>query len=257
MTSWTIEWHDEVESTNDLAKVDARKGATDGTVIAAHRQQQGRGRGDHTWASPAGGLYASVILRNVPRTISPFLAFIASEAMARAVEDLDDAPRLWLKWPNDLLVAPRSAKRPEGKAGGVLVEAELSGERMTWAAIGIGLNLGTKPADLPQDTDPPAATLASYMTDPPTPDHFLEAYLDRLDKVLTQARSDTQALVQAVESRLAWKGEPVEIRPRQGRPYKAYLLGLAADGGLRMDIDGDVQVVHAWTVDGHWPVGSP
>ena len=39
-----------------------------------------------------------------------------------------------LKWPNDLLL-------PEGKLGGVLVEARWRNQRLEWVAIGIGINV--------------------------------------------------------------------------------------------------------------------
>src|SRR4030067_3754161 len=51
-----------VTSTNDVARSLAEDGAGEGTAVLALEQSGGRGRLGRSWASPAGGLYLSVIL---------------------------------------------------------------------------------------------------------------------------------------------------------------------------------------------------
>src|SRR5690606_6859656 len=54
-------------STNDLAMRLADRGFGDGTLVLAGHQTAGRGRGGHTWFSPAGaGLYFSLLLDAAP-----------------------------------------------------------------------------------------------------------------------------------------------------------------------------------------------
>src|SRR5436309_16137709 len=57
-------WHfDVLESTNETAKELLETDLEEGLVLWADRQSAGKGRQGRAWASPPGGLYASVILR--------------------------------------------------------------------------------------------------------------------------------------------------------------------------------------------------
>ena len=56
--------HSAVDSTNNVAKEMALKGAAHGTVIAAERQTSGRGRLGRSFESPEGtGIYLTIIMR--------------------------------------------------------------------------------------------------------------------------------------------------------------------------------------------------
>ncbi|MDX1534957.1 MAG: hypothetical protein R3291_05000, partial [Thermoplasmata archaeon] len=52
-----------VDSTNEEAKRLAAEGTDPWTVVVAEKQVAGKGRFGRGWASPRGGLYLSVILR--------------------------------------------------------------------------------------------------------------------------------------------------------------------------------------------------
>jgi BirA family biotin operon repressor/biotin-[acetyl-CoA-carboxylase] ligase len=86
-----------------------------------------------------GNLYATLLLTDPgPIATVPQLGFVAGLALRDAVVSLAPAlaPRLTLKWPNDLLLAAR-------KIAGILVEGEGAPVR---AAIGIGVNCRHHPA---------------------------------------------------------------------------------------------------------------
>ena len=55
--------YDSLDSTSDRAKELAMKGADHGTVVVAVTQTGGRGRKDHSFFSPEGGLYMSTSRR--------------------------------------------------------------------------------------------------------------------------------------------------------------------------------------------------
>lgn len=122
-------------STNSDALVAARAGAPHGSVFLADEQNAGRGRGDHGWHSATGeGLYVSVLLRpNVSAARLPLLPLIAGLAAAEAIGSVAALPAD-LRWPNDLLIGPR-------KAGGILVEAHSEGNSVSYAVVGIGINV--------------------------------------------------------------------------------------------------------------------
>src|SRR5437879_13408847 len=60
MTCWN---NIAVEATNETEKESLEADGEEGLVIWADRQAAGRGRQGRLWASPRGGLYASIILR--------------------------------------------------------------------------------------------------------------------------------------------------------------------------------------------------
>ena len=124
-----------LDSTSDLLKDMAAKGASEGAVVLANAQTRGRGRGGKTWLSlPGMGLYFSVLFRPKWDASDALMAgMMASLAVARSLE-LAGMKGVELKWPNDVLVSGR-------KIAGVLVETRLSLGRVEFIVVGIGVNL--------------------------------------------------------------------------------------------------------------------
>jgi len=136
-----IEYHETVESTNDLAVERAREGVSEGYVVLADEQKGGRGRRERVWESPSGGVWTSVVLRpEFPPRDASLVTLAASVAVARAVENEGVEPTI--KWPNDVLIDGK-------KLCGILVEMEADAESVSHAVVGIGLNANTKP-DVPE-----------------------------------------------------------------------------------------------------------
>jgi BirA family biotin operon repressor/biotin-[acetyl-CoA-carboxylase] ligase len=122
-------------STNDDCKAAARSEAPHGSVFFADEQTAGRGRGGHAWHSAAGeGLYASVLLRPpIPLARLTLLPLVAGLAAAEAIRETAHLA-VDLRWPNDLLIGPR-------KAGGILVESHTEAGAVSFAVVGIGINV--------------------------------------------------------------------------------------------------------------------
>jgi len=122
-------------STNSDALAAARQGAPHGSVFFADEQTAGRGRGDHAWHSASGqGLYVSALLRlPLPSSRMPLLPLAAGLAAAAAVQATTRLT-IDLRWPNDLLIGPR-------KAGGILVESQSDRGQVSFAVVGIGINV--------------------------------------------------------------------------------------------------------------------
>jgi len=158
---YRLEARDEVSSSNDVALALARDEGASRLWVVARRQTGGRGRHGRQWASPAGNLFASLVLIDPCEVVrGPELGFIAGLALFEAVSALTGLqhPRLALKWPNDLLIDAR-------KCSGILLEghrlAARPGEGSRFAlVIGIGVNVSVAPAELPQ-----AAMLGAYAPD--------------------------------------------------------------------------------------------
>jgi BirA family transcriptional regulator, biotin operon repressor / biotin---[acetyl-CoA-carboxylase] ligase len=134
-TRFVVQRHAALTSTMDEAKRCARAGAADGLVVVAQTQTQGRGRQGRAWESLDGNLLTSLLLRpRLPPTRLTELGFLASLAVADAVDAILAGDRARLKWPNDVLV-------DGAKVAGIL--AELQDDA---AIIGIGLNVARAPA---------------------------------------------------------------------------------------------------------------
>ncbi|MDR3518250.1 MAG: biotin--[acetyl-CoA-carboxylase] ligase [Azospirillaceae bacterium] len=140
-----------VASTNDEAKRLARAGAATGTLVWAHRQEQGRGRRGRPWSSPPGNLYTSLILR--PRqdlAAMAQLSFVAALAVGATVSALLPSAQWVCKWPNDVLVQG-------GKIAGILLETESGANgAVDSLVLGVGINVASRP----DETERPAIALA-------------------------------------------------------------------------------------------------
>ena len=143
--------HDVLTSTNAEALALAGRGERGPLWVTAGRQTGGRGRRGRTWVSERGNLFASLLLTDAaPPEHWPELAFVAALAIHDAVAEVAPALRqqLFIKWPNDLLLAGK-------KFSGILNEGE-AGERGA-VVVGIGINCVSHPAE----TDYPATDLAA------------------------------------------------------------------------------------------------
>ena len=69
------------------------------------------------------------------------LQFLAATAMRDAIGN-ETGLDVMLKWPNDLVLG-------NAKLGGILIESKTQGERVSFAILGIGLNVNQGKAQLP------------------------------------------------------------------------------------------------------------
>lgn len=121
-------------STQDLAILLAEKNPnSDGIVIIAQQQKNGRGRQKRKWLSPNGGIWLSVVLRPTISaskvTLLPFTAALAVCDAIKKTTQLDAK----LRWPNDVTISGK-------KVAGILIDVSIEAERINYAVIGIGIN---------------------------------------------------------------------------------------------------------------------
>lgn len=121
-----------LDSTMDEAARQAEAGATDGTLVVAETQSMSRGRMGRTWVSQPGNLYVSVLFYP-DREKLPHLSSLGAVAVVRAIRKSCGLPAR-LKWPNDVLLKGK-------KVAGILVESTVDGDRVSYAIVGIGINV--------------------------------------------------------------------------------------------------------------------
>ena len=138
-----VRFEEVTPSTQEAARALARAGAPEWTLVAAAHQTEGHGRLGRAWRDrPGGSLLFSFVLRPA---LEPerggLLSLLAGAALAEASEEIGDQ-RAACKWPNDVLIAGR-------KAAGILASSVLDGDRFAFVVLGVGVNLGEPPPDVP------------------------------------------------------------------------------------------------------------
>jgi len=113
-------------------------------LLVAEQQTGGRGRLGRQWQSQRGAsLTFSLALPYAPADWSG-LSLAVGVALADALDASAGAPRIGLKWPNDLWLldaASAAAGAPPGrKLGGILIETVAAAGRR-FAVVGVGLNV--------------------------------------------------------------------------------------------------------------------
>jgi BirA family transcriptional regulator, biotin operon repressor / biotin---[acetyl-CoA-carboxylase] ligase len=176
------EFRSELPSTQAEAVRRARDGAPSGTRVVARRQTAGRGRLDHSWASPEGGLYLSLVLRS-PRGGSALVPLAVGARVSRTIAERYGV-RPALKWPNDLVVVTDGRPR---KLGGILVDEVDSPSLGRAVVVGIGLNVAAPLSAFPPEMRPRVVTLGLLVHPPPS-------LADVEEAVSAAAESAVQAL---------------------------------------------------------------
>ena len=249
-----VRHYDQVGSTNDLAREQARAGHAEGLVFVADEQVAGRGRMGRGWVAPPGSsLLLSVLLR--PTWLAPADAFtltmLGGVALCEAIEQATAQPAA-LKWPNDLLLPVQASGGPAlRKAAGVLSEIELADQAIAWVIIGIGVNVNWAPQGIvdARDLSEMATSVGAALGAPVDRLALLRALLVRLDQRYVALREGHGTeLFTAWRARLATLGQPVNVQLPQGQ-----LAGVAEDvepsGALRLrDASGVLHTILAGDV---------
>ena len=218
--------HERIASTSDEAKSLAAGGAPAGTLVWARVQSAGRGRQGRAWISPAGNLYASLILRPaVPVAVAAQLGFVAALAVGEACLALAPEAAIAFKWPNDVLLGGK-------KLAGLLLESRSTADgALDWLVLGMGVNLATYPVEV----DYPATSLAATGADA-GPEAMLAALADAFLGWYGrwQDGAGFAAIRAAWLARAQGLGRPIRVRLPAATDEGTF-AGLDNDGALLLD----------------------
>lgn len=213
-----------------------RAGDTQPCLLVAEHQTAGRGRQGRAWKSASDASLTFSLSLPLSGADWSGLSLAVGVALAEALDMPAAAPRLRLKWPNDLLLASAGDDSAR-KLGGVLIESVAVGARRM-AVIGIGLNIA------PQDIGELPAGFASLQELDPgasAPSALAQLVLPLARALGEFDRGGFAPFVQRFAARDLLRGRRVELKP--GGPT-GIADGVAADGALRVvDDDGALQLV--------------
>ena len=234
--SWEILRVGRVSSTQDTARAHAESGAGVGTVIVADTQSQGRGRQGRGWDSPSGGLYMTALLE--AGSHANLMPLAAGVAVAETMRDGFGVEAL-LKWPNDVLIEGR-------KVGGVLVDADWSGDERGVILLGVGVNLNNA---IPEHLGE-ATSLSEEAGEEIDVDAFLESFLGSLDCILSTLEVDLGAVLARWERLSETLGRRIVIKDSSGDVFEGIAESIDHDGAPKLNCGGRMIRVLSGTVLG-------
>ena len=225
----TLEVHDSIGSTNDRARELLFEAGGDGGVVLAELQTAGRGRRGRTWISPAGlNLTLSVALRPALAAADAWqLGLATALATLKACRAVSPPDALGLKWPNDVVAAG------ERKVAGLLLETVLSGERLTGAVLGIGINANWQPSDMPDEVGRTATSLAALAGADVDRVALLDRLLDSLDDEIVAVEAGRSPLAR-YRAACVTIGRDVMVETATGN-VEGRAVGLDASGCLLVE----------------------
>lgn len=208
-------------------------------MVSAAVQTAGRGRESRRWLSPANlGIYATFGF-HLPDSRGLSLLSITSGIAVIDMLERWTGKEFALKWPNDILAFGK-------KIAGVLCETMINGERII-CLVGIGVNVNHGAGDFPEALRGQAGSLRLLTgTDWP-----LERGRERLSASMAswlgilRSRDWSGIIDRARHLSRSFLGQAIAFH-HQGRRLRGNFSGIAADGGLRLEMaDGEIRVVYS------------
>lgn len=234
------EFFESVGSTNDIVAAWAADGARGPCLAAADEQTQGRGRQGRRWHTPPGSALAFSLLLPAPVGFQSSqlgrVSGLGALAVCEALDTLGVATEV--KWPNDVLAYGR-------KLCGVLPEAHWAGNHLQALLLGIGINVAAHSVPAAGDLSFPATSVEEAAGRQVAAHELLRAVLQRVLTWLPQL--STPEFLHAWERQLAYRNQAVHLQTEPA-PVVGVLLGLAPDGSLRLDVNGEERSYQAGQV---------
>lgn len=208
--------------------------------VVAWEQEAGRGRGDRSWASPAGaGVYASLVRPVAPAQVQglPLAVAVAlAEALGRRLDG-----RCRLSWPNDLVVAGR-------KLGGILIDVASRGEERPVATVSFGVDVGATELFAPLVAGAAITSLTAEGVASPLAEITFEL-LVAVDAMLAAPPSADELAMRYRTLTAHRPGETLRCR-LPGSTVEGRFLGFDGRGFLRLEVGGSERQIAAGEVMG-------
>ncbi len=233
-----------------------RTGDTQPCLLVAEHQTVGRGRNGRAWHAEAGAsLTFSIGLALAPRDWCG-LSLATGVALADALDPPEPgraAPRIALKWPNDLWLYEGPGRGR--KLGGVLIETVAVGARRM-AVVGVGLNVRALPSRREaSDLAHGFAGLHEIDSQANAPAALHRVALPLVRAILQFEREGFAGFARAYAARDLLRGQPVRVLgPRGDVLTDGVAEAIAGNGALRVrDATGVVHDISSGEVSVRLP----
>ena len=239
----------DLDSTNTYARGLAERGASEGEVVLAEAQFNGRGRLGRRWISPANvNLYLSIILRpQLPPAEAPQITLMAAIALVQTLQSFLPVSPV-IKWPNDVLVGDK-------KIAGILSEMACDAQRVKFVILGIGVNVNYPVALMPDELCRRATAVYEWRGEAVSRERVLERLIHDLDRCYGKLQDcGFAALAPLWQAHFGLRGRRVRVELLE-QVVVGTALGIDREGALILQDDrGEMQKIIAGDVI---PLGAP
>jgi len=235
-------YFDSIDSTQNQALKMADESTSEGIIIIAEKQTEGRGRSGRKWMSPKGGIWFSIILH--PRfdiSNTTLFPIASSLALSYAIEKTCKITTE-LKWPNDLTIKGK-------KLAGMLVDASFESNRIEKLVLGVGINFNVNIKEIEKILKKtPNYYGVSSLNDQKNkinPIELIQSFLLELEIVYNELNNNQiKKIITEWTKRSSTIGKKVEIRTDNGK-IKGVATKIDYDGGLIVASNGKIDKVIA------------
>jgi len=217
-------------------------------LLVAEHQTGGRGRHGRSWQAAKGASLTFSLALPLHMNDWAGLSLAVGVTLADALEpDLGSAPRLGLKWPNDLWLMDRPLASPAAgpvtgrKLGGILIETVAAGTRRL-AVVGIGINV----LPLPGTEGSQCACVQEIDAGIDAPAALARVALPLVQALKLFEREGFAAFEQRYARRDLLIGQ--EVRTTQADVPEGQARGVTAQGALRVHTSGGEVLVSSGEV---------
>lgn len=221
-------YEEKVDSTSNLARDLAAKGAKNGSAVIADCQEKGRGRNGKTWSSPCGcNIYMSILLKpKFSPEIAQGMTLIAAVSVADSILELTGlAPKI--KWPNDILINSR-------KVSGILTEMSTRNKLIDHIIVGIGLNVNAERDSFGPEIRDIASSLLieSGKEEHIDRNRMISSILNKFDRYYEMFLSTgLSPVLEQYQKYFGMMGKEIEIKVN-GKTVKGIIAGIDPMGAL-------------------------
>jgi len=234
---------EEIDSTNLYLMELGKRDAPEWTVAVSEEQTRGRGRLDRNWESPAGvGLWFSILLRpNIKPDDCHLVNLLSAVSLADYLEQqirgkMAGNFNIGLKWPNDLFINDK-------KLSGILLQSNISAERINFLVLGIGLNVNQAEMDFPDEIREKAVSLRMATSHEWSREEllagFLEFYYENYYRFLAMNKKE---IIELYTKKVLYMGEDIIIR-MNGETIGGVFKGLTPQGYLVLQSGDEEKII--------------
>lgn len=207
-----------------------------GDVMIAEEQRAGRGRYRRSWHSPSGGIYMSILIKEMekPEEILK-LSLLSALAIQRTLSSLANTA-FYIKWPNDVYAG-------DSKICGILPETRVQGKNLI-AVIGIGINVNNEPASGIHLRNP-AVSLCELSGKKHDLNTLVKNILQLTDNFYSHIRENRFGeYLPELEQCLYGRGKTIILKKNDGQQEDIIPLGFTEDAALRCIRNGKEDILY-------------
>lgn len=220
----------EIDSTNTyLRKIILEQGLIEGDVVWADFQTGGRGQKGNRWQSEADkNLLFSILL--YPDFVEVKEHFVISQIVSLAIKNVLDkyTDGILIKWPNDIY-------RYDSKICGILIENDLTENKIAQSIAGIGLNVNQDVFD--EEKAPSAISLKQATGQEFDRDIIINQILKELKCLYATAKTNKDLIINKYKDVLYHKSGYHKYQSANGVIFKARIADIEPMGTLVLETE--------------------